>query len=53
MLSTAGFSSFLTAVPIYCVLVRKGGRKMRECSDPTVDIEDLLYDDDAGGPSER
>ena len=26
---------------------------MRECSDPNVDLEDLIFDEDAGGPSER
>jgi hypothetical protein len=26
---------------------------MRECDDYSVDIEDLLYDDEEGGPSER
>ena len=52
-MSTAGFSSFLPAIAIYCVLAQEGGGKMRECSDPNVDLEDLLFDDDAGGPSER
>ncbi len=34
-------------------IVEKGGENMRECDDYTVDIEDLLYEEDAGGPSER
>ena len=43
----------MLAVAIYCVLVQKGGGEMRECNDPSVDLEDLLFDEDAGGPSER
>ena len=32
---------------------QKGGEKMRECSDPSVDLDDLIFDEDDGGPSER
>ena len=38
---------------ILCFRCRKEGGKMRECNDPNVDLEDLLFDEDAGGPSER
>ena len=31
----------------------KGGFMMRETDDPNADLEDLLFDEDAGGPSER
>ena len=31
----------------------KGDSGMRECNDPTVDLDDLIFDEDAGGPSER
>ena len=31
----------------------KGGFQMRETDDPNADLEDLLFDEDAGGPSER
>jgi hypothetical protein len=53
MLSTAGFSILLRSIPIYFDFVRKGGTNMRECNDPNVDLEDLIFDEDAGGPSER
>ena len=32
---------------------QKGGEIMRECSDPSVDLDDLIFDEDDGGPSER
>ena len=32
---------------------KKGGEVMRESDDYTDDIEDLLYDEEEGGPSER
>ena len=31
----------------------KGAERMRECGDPNVDLDDLIFDEDAGGPSER
>ena len=30
-----------------------GGKPVRETNDPCADIEDLLYDEDGGYPSER
>ena len=30
-----------------------GGKYMRECEDTTVDLDDLIFDEDAGGPSQR
>ena len=30
-----------------------GGEYMRECDDTTVDLDDLIFDEDAGQPSER
>ena len=44
---------FFPAIAIYFVPAQKGGKPMRESNDPTVDLEDLLFDEDAGGPSER
>ncbi len=35
------------------VRVLKGGIFMAECNDPYADLEDLLFDEDAGGPSQR
>ena len=34
-------------------LLLKGETDMRECSDPRMDLDDLIFDADAGGPSER
>ena len=34
-------------------LVRKGGTTVREGSDPYVDLDDLIFDEEDGGPSER
>jgi hypothetical protein len=31
----------------------KGAMNMRENDDPNVDLDDLIFDEDAGGPSER
>jgi len=31
----------------------RGGRKMRYTDDPNADLEDLIYDEDEGYPSER
>ena len=42
--------------PAYHILSRmdkRRGTKMRETDDRTADIEDLLYDEDEGHPSER
>jgi len=33
--------------------IKKGGSAMRETNDPYADLEDLLFDEDSGGPSER
>ena len=35
------------------VRVLKGGSDMAECNDSYTDLDDLLFDEDAGGPSER
>ena len=32
---------------------KKGGLSMRQTDDPNADLEDLIFDEDAGGPSER
>ena len=37
----------------YHELCLKGGNVMRETNDPFADLEDLIFDEDAGGPSER
>ena len=34
-------------------LVLKGGMCMRETNDPNADLEDLIYEEGEGGPSER
>ena len=31
----------------------KGGTSMRQTNDPYADLDDLIFDEDAGGPSER
>ena len=31
----------------------KGGTLMRETNDPFADLDDLIFDEDDGGPSER
>ena len=50
----APFVSFFIGPGIYCQeCVQKGGLTMRETDDPYADLEDLLFDEDAGGPSER
>ena len=33
--------------------VWKGGSALRECSDPYADLDDLIFDEDAGMPSNR
>jgi hypothetical protein len=39
---------------IYCPVDHwKGAVKMRENGDPNADLDDLIFDEDAGGPSER
>ena len=32
---------------------QKGAKLMRESNDPNADLEDLIFDEDAGGPSQR
>ncbi len=32
---------------------KKGGTCMRQTNDPNADLDDLIFDEDAGGPSER
>ena len=44
---------FLPSVPYTIKNGKKEGKRMRETDDRTADIEDLLYDEDAGYPSER
>lgn len=39
---------------IYCPVDHwKGAVNVRENDDPNVDLDDLIFDEDAGGPSER
>ena len=46
--------TFFLTDSIYCyVAYRKGENAMRETNDPNADLEDLLFEPDAGGPSER
>ena len=35
------------------VVFLKGGLAMRESTDPRADLDDLIFDEDAGGPSQR
>ena len=35
------------------VVFLKGAGYMRESNDPKADLEDLIFDEDAGGPSQR
>ena len=35
------------------VVIVKGGNMMRETNDPYADLDDLIFDEDDGGPSER
>ena len=44
---------FLPALPYTIKNGKKEGKKMLETDDRTADIEDLLYDEDEGYPSER
>ncbi len=32
---------------------REGGKPMRESDDPNADLEDLIFDEESGGPSQR
>ena len=34
-------------------LLQKGGDEMIESDDPHADLDDLIFDEDDGGPSER
>lgn len=34
-------------------MILKGARFMRQDSDPKEDLDDLIFDEDDGGPSER
>ena len=44
---------FSSAYHILSRMGKRRKRKMRETDDRTADIEDLLYDEDGGYPSER
>ena len=37
----------------YTVLRQKGGLVMKETNDPHADLDDLIFDENDGGPSER
>ena len=46
--------TFFGYVCIYCYVVcSEGGIPMRESTNPYEDLEDLIFDPDAGGPSQR
>ena len=46
--------TFFIDINIYCYVVFfRGGISMRESTSPNDDLEDLLFDPDAGGPSQR
>ena len=44
---------FLSLLPYTIKNGKKEGKRVRETDDRTADIEDLLYDEDEGYPSER
>ena len=46
-------AEFWAEFPYTVFSAPEGGVKMRECNDPNADLEDLIFDEDAGGPSER
>lgn len=49
-----GFAAFFSSFGIYCPeWIKKGGRTMHYSDDPNADLEDLIYDEDSGHPSER
>ena len=46
--------TFFAHPDIYCYVVFiTGGKTMQETNDPNADLEDLLFDPEAGGPSQR
>ena len=45
--------TFFVRWSIYCYVVFLKEKSMRESTDPNADLEDLLFEPDAGGPSER
>ena len=46
-------SSHILVIAAYTVRNGVGGDEMRESDDLTADLEDLIYDEDSGHPSER
>ena len=48
------YGTFFTLNRIYCpVVTLKGDIDMCDWMDPIMDLDDWLFDEDAGGPSER
>ena len=48
------YGTFFVIRSIYCqVVFEKGASVMRESSDPNADLDDLIFGEDDGGPSER
>jgi len=46
--------TFFSGGRIYCpVELLKGADKMYESQDPNADLEDLIFEEGSGGPSER
>ena len=48
-----GLITYIGHSSIYCQEWSGGGDEMRESDDLTADLEDLIYDEDSGHPSER
>lgn len=48
------YGTFFILIRIYCPGVfLKGENIMRQSSDPREDLDDLIFDEEDGGPSER
>ena len=46
--------TFFGSNSIYCyIVILKGATTMRESNDPNADLDDLLFEPDDGGPSQR
>ena len=53
-MSTAGIQQYLNvSCAILCAWCGKEVTAVREGSDPYVDLDDLIFDEEDGGPSER
>ena len=51
--STENLHILRNALHILSGRPQKGGSNVRESDDPNTDLEDLIFDEEAGGPSQR